>query len=96
MTNILPHRFDVLNISMADRLAVKSILVIQAKYIGDVMLGVRRPGVTIALQTLEGKGLIRSNRGEVVILDRTSLVALAEGSYGRAEAEYDRLIDHLH
>ncbi|RUX71636.1 MULTISPECIES: glycosyltransferase family 9 protein [unclassified Mesorhizobium] len=38
MTNILPHRFDVLNISMADRLAVKSILVIQAKYIGDVIL----------------------------------------------------------
>ncbi|RUV46474.1 Crp/Fnr family transcriptional regulator, partial [Mesorhizobium sp. M7A.F.Ca.MR.228.00.0.0] len=36
----------------------------------SIMLGVRRPGVTIALQTLEGKGLIRSNRGEVVILDR--------------------------
>ncbi|TPK66264.1 MULTISPECIES: Crp/Fnr family transcriptional regulator [unclassified Mesorhizobium] len=62
----------------------------------SVMLGVRRPGVTIALQTLEGQGLIRSNRGEVVILDRARLIALADGSYGRAEAEYVRLIGQLH
>jgi CRP-like cAMP-binding protein len=62
----------------------------------SIMLGVRRPGVTIALQTLEGQGLIRSNRGEVVILDRTRLIALADGSYGKAEAEYARLIGQLH
>ncbi|MER8646789.1 Crp/Fnr family transcriptional regulator [Mesorhizobium sp. M1252] len=62
----------------------------------SVMLGVRRPGVTIALQTLEGQGLIRSMRGEVVILDRARLIALADGSYGRAEAEYARLVGKLH
>ncbi|MER8653134.1 Crp/Fnr family transcriptional regulator, partial [Mesorhizobium sp. M0030] len=55
-----------------------------------------RPGVTIALQTLEGQGLIRSMRGEVVILDRARLIALADGSYGRAEAEYARLVGKLH
>lgn len=61
----------------------------------SVMLGVRRPGVTVALQTLEGEGLIRSNRGEVVIVDRTGLVRSADGSYGRAEAEYLRLVGPL-
>ncbi|MER8752981.1 Crp/Fnr family transcriptional regulator [Mesorhizobium sp. M1050] len=56
------------------------------------MLGVRRPGVTIALQELEGLALIRSRRGEVVILDRPGLIALANGGYGEPEAEYIRLL----
>lgn len=56
------------------------------------MLGVRRPGVTVALQLLEGRGLIRSNRGEVIIRNRAGLVTLANGSYGQPEAEYARLI----
>ncbi|WP_348629769.1 helix-turn-helix domain-containing protein [Mesorhizobium sp. M7A.F.Ca.US.011.01.1.1] len=60
------------------------------------MLGTRRPGVTIALQTLEGKGLIRSTRGEVVIRDRAGLIKIAAGSYGKPEAEYARLIGQLH
>jgi CRP-like cAMP-binding protein len=56
------------------------------------MLGVRRPGVTIALQELEGLALIRSRRGEVIILDRPGLIALANGGYGEPEAEYGRLL----
>ncbi|MGO4642413.1 Crp/Fnr family transcriptional regulator [Mesorhizobium sp. 2RAF45] len=58
----------------------------------SVMLGVRRPGVTVALQVLEGRGLIRSNRGEVVVRDRDGLICLANGSYGQPEAEYARLV----
>lgn len=58
-----------------------------------VMLGVRRPGVTVALHIIEGKGLIRSNRGEVIILDRDGLIELADGAYGVPEREYDRLFD---
>ncbi|MER9617248.1 Crp/Fnr family transcriptional regulator [Mesorhizobium sp. M0207] len=58
----------------------------------SVMLGVRRPGVTLALQMLEGRGLIRSNRGEVIVRDRTGLITLANSSYGQPEAEYARLI----
>lgn len=58
----------------------------------SIMLGTRRPGVTVALQQLEGRGLIRGNRGEVVIRDRAGLAALADGSYGQPEAEYIRLI----
>jgi CRP-like cAMP-binding protein len=57
-----------------------------------VMLGVRRPGVTVALHILEGKGLIRSNRGEVLIRDREGLIELADGAYGTAEGEYRRLM----
>jgi hypothetical protein len=48
--------------------------------------------VTIALHVLEGKGLIKSNRGEVIVLDRDGLIELADGSYGVPEREYERLI----
>ncbi len=57
-----------------------------------LMLGVRRPGVTDAINDLEGKGLIRSARGLVRIIDRDGLKAAAGGIYGVPEAEYDRLI----
>jgi CRP-like cAMP-binding protein len=57
-----------------------------------VMLGVRRPGVTIALQILEGRGLIQSRRGEVIIRDRKGLIEQCSGGYGEPEAEYRRLL----
>lgn len=52
----------------------------------SVMLGVRRPGVTVALHSLEGRGLIRSLRAYVVVLDRVGLQELAGGTYGAAES----------
>ncbi|BAV46763.1 cyclic nucleotide-binding protein [Mesorhizobium loti] len=61
----------------------------------SIMLGVRRPGVTVALQLLEGRALIRSRRGEIVIRDRAGLLELANGSYGEPEAEYARLIGEI-
>jgi CRP-like cAMP-binding protein len=60
-----------------------------------MMLGVRRPGVTVALQMLEGKALIRANRGEIVIRDRDGLFELADGTYSEPEAEYERLIGKI-
>lgn len=57
-----------------------------------LMLGVRRPGVTVAIHILEGKGLVRSIRGEILIRDREGLVELADGAYGLAEGEYRRLM----
>ena len=47
-----------------------------------LMLGVRRPGVTVALHLLEGKGLIRSLRGVVQVQDREGLEEAADGAYG--------------
>jgi CRP-like cAMP-binding protein len=55
------------------------------------MLAVRRSGVTLSLQVLEGRGLIRSARGNVTILDRAGLVEAANGAYGLAEREEARL-----
>lgn len=58
----------------------------------SVMLGVRRPGVTVALHILEGKGYIRSIRGHITILNRRGLIEQANGCYGAAEDEYRRLL----
>jgi hypothetical protein len=55
-----------------------------------MMLGVRRAGVTVALHELEGRGLIRSLRGRILILDRTGLQLAASGFYGIPECEYER------
>jgi CRP-like cAMP-binding protein len=57
-----------------------------------LLLGVRRPGVTVALHALEGRGVIKSSRNLVKILDRGGLQQVANGFYGIPEAEYDRLL----
>ena len=59
-----------------------------------VMLGVRRAGVTVATHALEGRGLIRAERGAITLLDRDGLETVADGSYGAPEAEYARLFGH--
>ena len=57
----------------------------------SVMLGVRRPGVTVALDLLEKAGLIQAKRRAVGIVDRTGLRKISNGAYGAAEAEFKRL-----
>ena len=56
-----------------------------------LLMGVRRQGVTVALHELEGKGLIRSVRNRVRIIDRAGLERTANGFYGVPEEEYRRL-----
>ena len=56
-----------------------------------VMLAVRRAGVTLAIQSLEGRGFIRASRGTIQIVDRPQLLAFAGGAYGLPEREYERL-----
>ena len=58
----------------------------------SIMLGVHRPGVTLALHFLEGAGMIRAKRGRITVLDRGKLEQAAGESYGPAEEEYERLI----
>jgi CRP-like cAMP-binding protein len=58
----------------------------------SLMLGVQRSGVTLAIQELEGLGMIRARRGCITVLDREKLRAFAGDSYGFPEAEYERLI----
>ena len=50
-----------------------------------LMLGVRRPGVTVALQTLSRLGVISTQRGSIRIIDRKALEASSNGTYVRAE-----------
>lgn len=59
----------------------------------SIMLGVRRPSATLAVQALEGLRLIRARRGKITILDREALAAVADDSYGLPETEFARLIE---
>lgn len=56
------------------------------------MLGVRRSGITLAIQEIESLGMIRASRALIKVLDRQKLIELAGDSYGIPEAEYERLI----
>ena len=57
----------------------------------SIMLGTRRPGVTLAVQMLEGAGMIRATRGHIRIRDREKLEQIAGQSYGFAEREYSNI-----
>lgn len=57
----------------------------------SMMLGTRRSSITTATHILEGNGLIRARRANIVVRDRPKLEELAGDAYGRAEAEYERL-----
>lgn len=57
-----------------------------------LMLAVRRPGVTLTIHELEGRALIRSTRGHLVVRDRRGLEQLCGRFYGVPEAEYARLV----
>lgn len=59
----------------------------------SIMLGIRRASVSTALQALSRSGGVRTKRGGVVITDRALLLDLANGYYGVAEEEYDRIFD---
>jgi CRP-like cAMP-binding protein len=55
------------------------------------MLGVRRPGVTVALHMLEGRHFIRSTRSHICIRDRAGLEEFVASGYGIPEEHYRRL-----
>jgi CRP-like cAMP-binding protein len=50
-----------------------------------MMLGVRRPGVTVACQQLEREGVIARRRGRIVICNREKLEKLSNGTYAAAD-----------
>lgn len=59
----------------------------------SVMLGVQRSSATLAIQALEGRGLIKAVRGRMTVTDRLGLIGVADLGYGVPEAEYARLIE---
>lgn len=58
-----------------------------------IMLGVRRSGITEAINSLEGRDIVKSMRGKISVLNRQFLIEVASGSYGVPEDEYKRLIE---
>ena len=57
-----------------------------------MMLGVRRPGVTIALGELKKAGIVQTGHGRIVIRDRKRLEAAACECYRTVKREYERLL----
>jgi CRP-like cAMP-binding protein len=57
-----------------------------------LMLGVRRAGVTDALQSLKRRKLIDTGRNQIVLRNRKGLERAAGTAYGTPEKEYRRLI----
>ncbi len=73
-------------LSANDRSADSSLLLTQA--ILGRLLGVRRVGITLAAQTLQGQRLIRCRRGAFEILDRVGLERVACSCYALGERQY--------
>ena len=57
-----------------------------------LMLGVRRAGVTEALQNLNRQKLIDNGRNQIIVLNRKGIERMAGKTYGTPEREYRRLI----
>ncbi|MGV3740754.1 MAG: Crp/Fnr family transcriptional regulator [Burkholderiaceae bacterium] len=57
-----------------------------------IMLGVHRPSVTIVAKTFQQAGLIRYNRGTVMVLDRAGLEEATCECYQAVREQYVRLL----
>lgn len=57
-----------------------------------LMLGVRRAGVTVAIQALEAKGALVARRAVLTVINRTILAEIPGDAYGTAERAYHRVL----
>lgn len=88
----IEHRLARWLLMAQDRLGEGDLLLTQ-EFLSTI-LGVRRAGVTAAINAFEARGLISSVRGRITIRDRDGLQEEAGGLYGVAEAELARLLRH--
>jgi CRP-like cAMP-binding protein len=73
-----------------DRMPSDEFLLTQ-EFLG-MMLGVRRPSVSLTMAKLQDAGLVRYARGHVKILDRKGLQKRACECYKSSKIEFDRLL----
>ena len=60
------------------------------------LLSVQRAGITLRLNALQSRGLIRCGRGEVTIINRKGLESEACECYGAIRGYVDRIFDEDH
>jgi CRP-like cAMP-binding protein len=58
----------------------------------SMMLGVRRPGVTVAATILQQTGAISYTRGRIAVLDRARLEAASCECYGMVQEQFSQLL----
>ena len=56
------------------------------------MLGVRRPGVTVAMGILEKQGLIAHGRGNITVIDRAGLERASCECYSKIKSRQDKML----
>jgi hypothetical protein len=88
----LPERLARWLLMASDRLE-SPVLPLTHEFL-SIMLGVRRSGVTLALRDFEKQELVSRKRALITILDREDLVNVANGYYGMAEKELERVFEH--
>jgi CRP-like cAMP-binding protein len=81
------HRWLLLNL---DRMQGNDVGVTQELIAS--MLGVRREGVTAAVQQVQKLGLIQCTRGHIAVVDRRGLEQRVCECYAVVRHEYDRLL----
>jgi hypothetical protein len=57
-----------------------------------LMLGARRPSISVAASVLQKSGAIRYTHGRMIVLDRASLEAAACECYGVVQEQFDDLL----
>jgi CRP-like cAMP-binding protein len=58
------------------------------------MLGVRRPGVSLATAAFDQSGFIESHRGRIIIRDRAGLESAACECYAASNATFERILGY--
>jgi CRP-like cAMP-binding protein len=86
----LPERLARWLLMVRDRIDSESLPMTQEFL--SVMLGVRRSGVSVAASTLQAGGLIRVQRGHVLILDHDGLAAASCDCYRIIQSSRDRIL----
>lgn len=86
LRHTVPERLARWLLTTRDRLQDDTLPLTQ-EFLG-IMLGVRRPGVSLAAQTLQEAGVIRQERGRIVVLDADGLAKIACSCYGKVKAFY--------
>lgn len=74
-----------------DRMDADGVLPLGTRFVAE-MLGVSRPVVTVIAGTLQTAGLIRADRGSIVVLDRAGLEEAACDCYRRVRDTFERLL----